>query len=112
MNGELNIPMSPEELPQQRIHEVVELLERPKTFDITVGCVLRRNVSEKQAAIYLLLDFWKDEAQENGVDKCHWINNANFLSIAELAAIARGAGIFLSRKHGVAIIPNPRHFAR
>ncbi len=31
------IPMSPTELPQQRIHEVVELPERPAEFDCEVG---------------------------------------------------------------------------
>ena len=34
MSREPNIPMSPEQLPQQRIHEVVTLPERPAEFDL------------------------------------------------------------------------------
>ena len=43
----------------------------------------------KQAAVYLLLEFWTCDAQENSVDEFHRINEDGFLSIAELAAIAR-----------------------
>jgi hypothetical protein len=155
MIREPKIPMSPEELPQQRIHEVVELPERPDLFDsavgygafpkdalprdldgnatylcqvewawspmhnrldayylrknrthwslwskywddnwgqwseMAVGCVPRRGVLEKQAAVYLLMDFWNDDRQESDVDRFHWINEDGFMSIAELGAIAR-----------------------
>ena len=148
-------PMSPEDLPQQRIHEVVTLPKRPAEFDckvgyelsphgelpknaptkstylcqvewawspahnrldayylhrgrshwslwskywddnwgrwnqIAVGYVPRRGVDQKQAAVYLLLEFWAFDAQENDVDEFHWINEDGYLSIAELAAIAR-----------------------
>ena len=37
MTHEPKIPMSPEDLPQQRIHEVVTLAERPAEFDCEVG---------------------------------------------------------------------------
>ena len=37
MTREPKIPMSPEELPQQRIHEVVALPKRPEEFDFKVG---------------------------------------------------------------------------
>ena len=37
MIREPKIPMSPEELPQQRIHEVVALPKRPAEFDFKVG---------------------------------------------------------------------------
>ena len=155
MIREPKIPMSPEDLPQQRIHEVVTLPKRPEEFDfkvgyelfpygelpknaptnstylcqvewawspahsrldayylhrgrthwslwskywddnwmkweqITVGYVPRRGVDQKQAAVYLLLEFWTFDAQENSVDEFHWINEDGFISIAELAAIAR-----------------------
>ena len=155
MIREPKIPMSPEDLSQQRIHEVVTLPKRPAEFDckvgyelsphgelpknaptkstylcqvewawspahnrlnayylhrgrshwslwlkywddnwgrwnqIAVGCVPRRGVDQKQAAVYLLLEFWTFDAQENSVDEFHWINEDGFLSIAELAAIAR-----------------------
>ena len=37
MTNDPHIPMSPDELPQQRIHEVVELPVRPEPFDCLVG---------------------------------------------------------------------------
>jgi hypothetical protein len=155
MTREPKIPMSPSELPQQRIHEVVTLPERPAEFDceisydvsptgalpknaptnstylcqvewawspmhnrldayylhrgrshwslwskywddnwmkweqIAVGCVPRRGVDQKQAAVYLLLEFWAFDSQECDVDEFHWINEDGYLSVAELAAIAR-----------------------
>jgi len=155
MTREPKIPMSPTELPQQRIHEVVTLPKRPAEFDckvgyelsphgelpknpptnstylcqvewawspahnrldayylhrgrthwslwskywddnwmrwkqIAIGCVPRRGVDQKQAAVYLLLEFWAFDAKEGGVDEFHWINEDGYLSIAELAAIAR-----------------------
>ena len=37
MTREAKIPMSPTELPQQRIHEVVGLPERPEPFNCLAG---------------------------------------------------------------------------
>ena len=37
MTNAPHIPMSPTELPQQRIHEVLEFAERPEPFDCIVG---------------------------------------------------------------------------
>ena len=56
---------------------------------MAVGFVPRRGLDQKQAAVYLLLEFWAYDAKENDVDEFHWINEDGFLSIAELAAIAR-----------------------
>ena len=155
MTRKPRIPMLPDELPQQRIHEVVGLPERPDPFNskvglwdyaaseapknpprsplylcqvewawspmhnriaayhlhrgrthwslwwsyldeneggwgwITVGCVHRRGVSEKQAAVHLLLDYWNDEIVESYLDHFHWINEEHYLSIAEIMAIAK-----------------------
>lgn len=155
MTREPHIPMSPDELPQQRIHEVVTLPPKPEPFDCSVGygqfpkgslpssvprnmtylaqvewawspmnnrldayylhkgrthwslwsrywddnwnqwsdmaigCVPRREVSGHQAAVYLLLEFWRDEATENSLDRFHWINETEHLDIGDLAAIAR-----------------------
>jgi hypothetical protein len=155
MTKQPTIPMSPEALPQQRIHEVVGLPERPEPFDCLVGygevpkkiipksgpssplylgqvewawspmhirldayylhrgrthwllwsrywddnwgkwgwaavaCVAKKDVSERQAAVHLLVEFWKEEAEESSVDHYHWINEDGYLSVAELAAIAR-----------------------
>lgn len=156
MTSDPSIPMLPSELPQQRIHEVVELPERPKPFRskvglwnypskrvpkdrprkpiylcqvewawtpmnnriaayhlhrgrthwslwwsywddnewgwgwIAVGCVHRRGVSEKQAAVYLLHDYWLDSMEDEGLDHFHWINEEQYLSVAEVMAIAKG----------------------
>ena len=155
MTREPKIPMSPEALPQQRIHEVVGLPERPEEFDcevgygvspnsempknvptswtylcqvewawspmnnrldayylhrgrthwslwsrywddnwgqwsdMAIGCVPRRGVTEPQAAFYLLLEFWTGEVTDNSLDEFHWINETEYLSVADLAAIAR-----------------------
>jgi len=152
---EPKIPIRPEDLPQQRIHEVVTLPERPAVFDCEVGydvppsgsflknastnstylcqvewawspahnridayhlhrgrsewflwskywdndwmkwehigngTVHRHGVDQKQAAVYLLLEYWAFDAKEGYVDEFHWINEDGYLSIAELAAIAR-----------------------
>ena len=155
MTREPKIPMSPDALPQQRIHEVVGLPERPEPFDCHVGygavpadvipksgprspiylaqvewawspmhnrlnayylhrgrthwllwsrswddnwgkwewtaiaCVGKKGVSEHQAAVHLLIEFWKFDAKEGDVDQYHWINEAEYLPVAELSAIAR-----------------------
>jgi hypothetical protein len=155
MTSTPRIPMSPEQLPQQRIHEVVELPNRPVPFDCLAGygvvpadvlpksnprspiylaqaewawspmhnrvvayylhrgrthwvlwsryfddnwwrwswaavaCVHKRGLLEHQAAVHLLIEFWKTEAEESGVDQFHWINESDGLSVAELMAIAR-----------------------
>jgi len=48
-----------------------------------------RSKSEHQAAVHLLIKFWKVEDEENGGDQFHWINEGVYISIAELMAIAR-----------------------
>ena len=48
---------------------------------MAIGCVPRRGVSEHQAAIWLLLEFWKDEVVENQLDEFHWINEEEYLSV-------------------------------
>jgi hypothetical protein len=54
-----------------------------------MGCVPRRGTPQKEAAVYLLLEHWREELSEYDLDEFHWINEARYLSIAELAAIAR-----------------------
>lgn len=56
---------------------------------IALGCVHRRDVSERQAAVYLLLDFWQEQTDEEDLDHFHWINTEAYLSVAEVMAIAR-----------------------
>ena len=50
-----------------------------------VACVRHSEASRKQAAVYLLMALWQVE----DCDKFHWINEASYLSVAELQAIAR-----------------------
>ena len=151
MTREPKIPMSPTEIPQQRIHEVVGLPERPEPFDcyvdynagslpkntntnstylcqvewawspmhnrldayyihrgrsdwilwnkywddnwgrwekVAIGTVPRRGADQKQAAVYLLMEYWKFDAKEGSLDKFHWINEEGFIDVAELEAIS------------------------
>ena len=53
------------------------------------GTVDRNEVQENEAAVYLLLDFWSSEVQENNLDHFHWINEVGYLSSAAIAAISR-----------------------
>ena len=53
------------------------------------GTVERNEVQENEAAVYLLLDFWFSEVQDNNLDHFHWINEEGYLSTAESAAISR-----------------------
>ena len=55
----------------------------------SVGSVPRKGIEERQAAVYLLLEFWADEAGSSTLDEFHWINEDGYLSVADLAAIAR-----------------------
>jgi len=155
MTRQPKIPMSPAELPQQRIHEVIDLPARPQPFDsvvgygqfpkgsvakkapqnmtylgqvewawspahnrldayflnrgrthwslwsrywddnwsnwadIAVGVVPLAGIMQREAAIYLLLELWRHEATENGLDEFHWINEVEFLSVPDFSAIAR-----------------------
>ena len=60
-----------------------------KWEQVAVGCVPHRGVTQKQAAVYLLLEFWAFDAKESDVDHYHWINEDAFLSVSEIAEIAR-----------------------
>lgn len=154
MTREPRIPMSPEESPQQRLVEVLDLPARPSSFESKVGywnyaaneaprkpsakavclcqvewswspahsrldiyylhrgrthwslwckywsddegrwdwcalgCVPKQDVSQKLAALYLLLDLWVEEKKESDLDQYHWINEAEFLSVSEITAVA------------------------
>jgi hypothetical protein len=149
------IPMSAQELPQQRIHEVVDVEPLSGRFDCIVGygavpedvtsdeepmsptylgqvewawtpthnrldayyldetmshwilwsgswnfnrsefnwapiaCVARQGVTQRQAAVHLLIAFWRFDAENNKLDEYHWINDADYLSVADISAIAR-----------------------
>ncbi len=48
----------------------------------------RKDVSTKEAAVYLLLDTWASETKHWDLDKYHWIDGTGFLSIGDITAIA------------------------
>lgn len=50
---------------------------------------LRKGVSTKEAAVYLLADAWAAEARESDLDHFHLINDPGLLTIPELCAIGR-----------------------
>ena len=54
-----------------------------------IACVHHKGISEKQAAVYLLMALWQSQLREGELDKFHWINEEGYLSVAELEAIAR-----------------------
>ena len=54
-----------------------------------IACVHHKGISEKQAAVYLLMTVWQNLLREEELDKFHWINEEGYLSVAELEAIAR-----------------------
>ena len=54
-----------------------------------IACVHHKGISEKQAAVYLLMAFCQNQLGEAECDKFHWINEEGYLSVAELEAIAR-----------------------
>ena len=56
---------------------------------MAVGCVHRRGVSENEAAIYLLLEFWREDSLDNDLDEFHWVNEAAYLTVSDLSAITR-----------------------
>lgn len=58
-----------------------------KWNDHPVANVPIEGVSEYQAAVYLLLAYWKSEACSYAVDRYHWVNEEGALSVAQLAAI-------------------------
>ena len=60
-----------------------------KWESICIGTTDLKGVSMEQAAVHLLLEFWKDDAKENDVDEFHWINEEAHLSVAEIGAISR-----------------------
>ena len=147
-----SIPMSPNELPQQRIVEVVDLPPCPERIEVYMGMVCQRKMprlpsrqskhlcqvewawspmhsrisnyfihkgrsywilwesifdddrgwywhitasvphkgcTEYQAAVHLLSASWHCELGDMDLDQFHWVNHHAFLSVADLAAIAR-----------------------
>ena len=78
------IPMSPEELPQQRIYEVVDLPVRPEPFDCLVGYGgVPDDIVSKHAPrspLYLCQVEWAWSPMHNWLDayylhrgRSHWI---------------------------------------
>ena len=47
-----------------------------------------KGVSQKQAAVHLILAFWEYERGYMSLDRYHWINCAEALSVSEIQSIA------------------------
>jgi hypothetical protein len=53
-----------------------------------VGIVPRKGIDRKEAAVHLLIEFWKIEASLD-TDHFHWIDQVGLLSVEEVMAIGR-----------------------
>ena len=53
-----------------------------------VAFMERRDVTEKQAAVYLLMESWRYEFEQWGLECYHWINEADALSVGEIKNIS------------------------
>jgi hypothetical protein len=51
--------------------------------------ILRGRATFIQAAIFLLLEFWREDALDTGFDWFHWANETEYLTVADLAVITR-----------------------
>ena len=49
----------------------------------SVGYVPRAQASGREAAIYLMIDWWRSERSERNFDHFHWINETGYLSAGE-----------------------------
>lgn len=56
---------------------------------IAAGCVRKSNVTARQGAVHLLMEFWKEQLEDGDLDQFHWINERAYLSVADLMSIAR-----------------------
>lgn len=56
---------------------------------LPVGSVPLRQATEKEAAVHLLIDFWKFAKDNGSLDHFHWINEGGFLSVEEWREVGR-----------------------
>ena len=49
----------------------------------------KTEADERTIATYMLLEAWRDEAEEQMLDHYHWINNTGCLEVEDIKAIAR-----------------------
>ena len=50
--------------------------------------IAKNNIDIEPAAVYMLIEYWQREAKIGAVDHYHWINEAEFLSVAQINAMA------------------------
>ena len=55
-----------------------------KWNDHPVACIPVKGVAEQQAAVHLLLEYWKSVSAAFAVDHYHWINETGALSVGQL----------------------------
>ncbi len=52
-----------------------------------IACMPSKDISQENAAKFLLLDYW-GEIESTGIDRYHWINRADALSVSDIRSIA------------------------
>jgi hypothetical protein len=55
---------------------------------LPIGYVPRKHVSRQQAAIHLLIDFWRWDKEEGDLDHYHWLNEEGYLDVSQWRTIA------------------------
>jgi hypothetical protein len=53
-----------------------------------VACMPIKDISQEDAAKFLLLAYWDTEYMDISLDRYHWINRADALSVADIQSIA------------------------
>jgi hypothetical protein len=53
-----------------------------------VTCMRIGDISQEDAAKFLLLAYWDSEFGDMSLDRYHWINRADALSVADIKSIA------------------------
>mgnify|MGYP001201834585 FL=1 len=53
-----------------------------------VACMPIKDISQEDAAKFLLLAYWETEYVDRSLDRYHWINRADALSVSDIQSIA------------------------
>ena len=54
-----------------------------------LACSGRTKADEMTSSAYMLRAFWKDEVEQQYLDRYHWIDNTGCLEVEDVQAIAR-----------------------
>ena len=53
-----------------------------------VACMPIKDISQEDAAKFLLLAYWETEYLDISLDRYHWINRADALSVSDIESVA------------------------